>query len=456
MQLDLFYTILDLCYRTKNEKLFNFISEKKPNNHAALSRLLKTQTTLFIKEDSIFSFDKLVDEFLDSIEELYDKSERHCTGRTALFYAIIRRNELAQQQLLAKGAYLGARDFRGQSPICNVNLELLEKHLDSCVKANELNDDGEESVFTIDLSNFFPKENDQMYQAESKLYPLVQLADRLTSNNILNHPVVASIVTLKRYDLRLFIILYFVYHFMHLVGLMITLGNDSEPVIGFISVIYYLLVRFIICFSIEMKISNVHWAKIFLQVAMIIQLFFILIFVLVKFLPEDAKVVHRVIPAIGLLLIAIEFTLVLVKFPWLSCASNIIMITTVLVSYCKSLLPFSPLLTGFALVFHKLFKTDLSDKTDDQLNPFETCQAAILKTIVMTTGEFDTSNIKPQESWEKYIFFLFFLLFVYTPFSNFISGLAVDDTTKLRADADIITFQKEISLLYRLESINLW
>uniref|UniRef100_A0A903WQF7 Transient receptor potential cation channel protein painless n=1 Tax=Anopheles darlingi TaxID=43151 RepID=A0A903WQF7_ANODA len=410
MKSKLFYNALNLCCRLKNRALLELILTKKPDMIAPLPRILKN--TLLNKEDSPFvSFEEILKMFPESIEE-----PDEATKRTPLFYAVSRRNEDAQLKLLAKGAYLGAKDSQGRSPICDIDLGLLEKHLDSCVQGNlnlgfSVHD--EKFQLTIDLSNFNAKEDDRINLKESDLYPLVQLAERLPSNSIIEHPVIASIISLKRYHLRHFRMLYFVYHFVHFIGLvtlMVTLDNNHPAT--FMTTVY-LMLRFFSCFWIDIKTSNAHvWYKDFSQVAMKFIQFVLLISFGVKYMTEDTTDTHRVASVIGLLSLGIEATFVLVKFPWVSCSSNLIMMKTILISFCKCLLPFSPLLVVWTISFHIFCFRFLNSIF-----------------FIPTTGEFDTADINVQDFWARYLLFLLFLLFVYTTFSNFLSSLAVDDTT---------------------------
>jgi len=85
----------------------------------------------------------------------------------------------------------------------------------------------------------------------------------------------------------------------------------------------------------------------------------------------------------------------------------------------------------FSLCFYILFgKAEVSaegGEGDGDFNTFSKPIEALIKTIVMLTGEFDAGDIKFTSVY-TYLIFLLFVIFMTIVLFNLLNGLAVSDT----------------------------
>ena len=77
---------------------------------------------------------------------------------------------------------------------------------------------------------------------------------------------------------------------------------------------------------------------------------------------------------------------------------------------------------------------------------------SLLKTIVMFTGEFDTSDLSFDTfKFTSHVIFLLFVVLVAIVLLNLLNGLAVRDTEKIRKDAEILSLAARAKLISRIE-----
>lgn len=114
------------------------------------------------------------------------------------------------------------------------------------------------------------------------------------------------------------------------------------------------------------------------------------------------------------------------------------MFKTVTLSFLKSFALYAIIIIAFSLSFftllHKPKQTTWDNDNQkivtvegDDLNRFDSVQLAVLKTLVMLTGEFDAASIDFSKNFWNYLFFVVFLFVVSTVLFNLLNGLAVSD-----------------------------
>ncbi|XP_011859345.1 PREDICTED: transient receptor potential cation channel protein painless-like [Vollenhovia emeryi] len=111
-------------------------------------------------------------------------------------------------------------------------------------------------------------------------------------------------------------------------------------------------------------------------------------------------------------------------------STSIEMFRTVSRNYMRLFFPHVLFVIAFALVFYTLFK----DNTN-----FSDPMHSIFKTIVMLTGELDTNEIPfvAHPFWSRFAFILF-IFFIVIVLVNLLNGLAVNDTTEILSNAELI------------------
>uniref|UniRef100_A0A7G3ACI7 Putative conserved plasma membrane protein n=2 Tax=Lutzomyia longipalpis TaxID=7200 RepID=A0A7G3ACI7_LUTLO len=131
------------------------------------------------------------------------------------------------------------------------------------------------------------------------------------------------------------------------------------------------------------------------------------------------------------------------------------MLRTVSITFMRSLMLYSILLIAFALCFYTLLGgTDNPNaQVEDGFNKFIDPGTAIIKTIVMMTGEFEAANIEFKSNTLSYVFFLLFVFFMSVVLFNLLNGLAVSDTQAIKAEAELTGFITRAQVLERYEKL---
>lgn len=169
---------------------------------------------------------------------------------------------------------------------------------------------------------------------------------------------------------------------------------------------------------------------------------------------------RRTFAATTILLIAIEIFLLAGSLPFWSFCTHFVMLKTVSWSFLKSLMLYAIIWIAFSLSFYTLLHdrtktTTPKEKTDDDddFNSFSNLGLSIMKTLVMSTGEFDVASINFKENAFGYFIFLLFVFFVTIILLNLLNGLAVNDTQVIKSEAELTNFIRRSQVLARYEGV---
>lgn len=164
-----------------------------------------------------------------------------------------------------------------------------------------------------------------------------------------------------------------------------------------------------------------------MEIVLIVSIFLILF----KFNEHDESF-RRTLAAFAILLTIAEFFLLTGSLPILSFSTHLVMLKTVSKSFIKSLLLYSIILLAFSLCFYTLLnegrKPGAPEQEDGDFNKFNHPGLAIIKTLVMLTGEFEAANINFDSNPASYLIFLMFVFLISSVLFNLLNGLAVSDT----------------------------
>uniref|UniRef100_A0A182NMU4 Ion transport domain-containing protein n=1 Tax=Anopheles dirus TaxID=7168 RepID=A0A182NMU4_9DIPT len=444
-------------------------------NEDPLLSLLVKQIDVY-KDKNKCPFFKIMKILLNDPRTEIDKVDlKRCT---ALHYAVKYKITHALELLLAKGAYIGGEDLFGDLPISEMDSFLLEKHLDSCVTSNDRKPGDDDYEVKINFSNFIPpvrksspNQPDLMpYKGlpyEDEMGPILRMAQSSDKKRFLRHPVISSILLLKWLKLISFFYInlvictvFFVSFTMYVV---FCYGRDDAPfkLLAYALSIggwMYLIIRELMQFLLNMRVyirSMENGMEVLLIVASGV--------VLMRDFDDENR---RVASALVILLSALEFTLLIGTLPVLSISTHMVMLKTVSKNFLKCLVLYSIILLAFAFSFYTLFRTNSNEtKTDkvpattdgngdddDQFNQFGEVPLALMKTAVMLTGEFEAANIKFQQSSLSYFVFALFLFFVSIVLFNLMNGLAVSDTTTIKAESEIIGITQRVFVINKYEN----
>ena len=392
-----------------------------------------------------------------------DVNHKDDQGCTPLHYAVRYRNDEAVKELLKRSSYVGSKNIFGETPLDDINREVLEEFLDECIATNIRRSGDEEHEISIDY-NFLmaPKTSRAEDEFRQEIAPLQNIADISELRPLILHPVLSSFLFLKWSKLSLLFYGNLLLFSTFMVSLIIYIvlcqsippneRNDSAVycffyVLSMISIVVLMLREIFQCI-----LSVKHYVR------SPINLFEIVLIILgwTVLLQSDEEGTdnahHRILRAVTILFAAYEFLQVVGTLPILSVSTHMVILKKVAITFLKSIALYSILLLAFALSFYTLFggkstnNTDedkpvannstekssdccKNDDSDDEFNSFAYPGIAIIKTFVMLTGEFDASALDLDRNGASYcIIFLLFVFLVTIVLFNLLNALAVDDT----------------------------
>ncbi|XP_058443993.1 transient receptor potential cation channel protein painless-like [Malaya genurostris] len=164
---------------------------------------------------------------------------------------------------------------------------------------------------------------------------------------------------------------------------------------------------------------------------------------------------NSILSSLAVIVLAVKFNVIISSLSFNILSTWMYMFITVTVNFLKYLLFFSFPLFAFVFCFFVIYKDGnqtpkaLISQQNTSFNQFSTFSYAALKTLVMTTGEFDAADIDFSDG--KYIVFVLFVIFVSIVFANFLNGVAVSDITVIRNESELISVGRKVFVLDRYE-----
>lgn len=375
--------------------------------------------------------------------KLVDINEADASGQVPLYYAVKYRNELAVQTLLRHGAYIGGRSVFKELPIHDMSPELLQQHFDSCITTNSQKAGEQNFEININFMNLMRQQKPSslgqqssalhmQQQLQDEMTPIAFIADSKELRHLLQHPLISSFLFLKWHRLSVIFYLNFLLYTFFTVSIIahtLLKFHESEhhaltALFGLFSWIgiVYLIVRECIQFVMSPLIY-------FYSVTNLMEIVLIILAIFNCIEANYDRETQRVLAVFTILLVSLEFCLLVGSLPVLSISTHMLMLRAVSSSFIKSFAFYSILVLTFSLCFYILFgkQDEKSQQEDGHFNTFSVPIEALIKTIVMLTGEFDAGDIK-FDSVSTYFIFLLFVFFITIVLFNLLNGLAVSDT----------------------------
>ncbi|TDG50746.1 hypothetical protein AWZ03_002735 [Drosophila navojoa] len=411
--------------------------------------------------DSFCDYSRCFELLLDS--PLVEINEQDASGQVPLYYAVKYRNMQAVQTLLSHGAYIGAKSIFGELAIEDMWPELLEQHFDSCITTNAQKAGDQNFEIIIDYKNLMRQQpileqqtlKGRPMPAQDEMTPIACIAKSKELRHLLQHPLISSFLFLKWHRLSLiFYINFVIYAFFTgsiIVYTLLKFHESSHSALTALFAIFswvgicYLIIRELIQLLMAPKWSYFRSLTNVLEVALIV-----LSIMTCKESSFDRET-QRVLAVFTILLVALELCLLVGSLPVLSISTHMLMLRAVSSSFMKSFGLYSIFVGTFSLCFYILFgkpqeqqeqkepqeqQSKPGAEEDSSFNSFSKPVEAVIKTIVMLTGEFDASSIKFDNA-TTYFIFLLFVLFMTIVLFNLLNGLAVSDTQAIKAQAEL-------------------
>lgn len=392
-------------------------------------------------EDDKVAFGKCVDLMLKYAT--YGVNEQNEDDYTALHLAVQYSKTSVVHDLLKKGAYIGMQDCADRPAIANVDPKTLKSHFDRCISG--------EDMIVLNFENLISPSDDypndmEAIQFISKSYEL---------RHLLEHPLIASFLFLKWQ--RLALLLYtdlMCYFLLSLITGCVSIYYIVNPAahsgkmcaVTLIFSIYTAsrrLLQITFC-SLDYRKSHENYAN---SISTVVTVLFLVLFVVAV----PMKFQTPTMAAISIILITYEFFTLAGSFWHFSIYSE--MFITVAKSSIKSLQLYAIFLPAFSLLFYILLRDPHDDRDPPDFNKFPTLGASMVKTIVMSAGEFDVANVDFDLNAFGVYVFVGFVFLISTVFMNLLNGLAVSDTQKIQAKAELMSFKRRCQVLARYEEV---
>nr|XP_044250734.1 transient receptor potential cation channel protein painless-like [Drosophila takahashii] len=426
-------TLVEWAVRCGNWRALEHLLKWPDLRLDGLGILNKSIDTLELKPIRDFDYHRCFSLLLNS--EFANVNETTPDYSAPLAYAMKVRNTVAMQKLLEYGAYIGSQRASERPPIEDMPPEVLEDHFDSSIKANKKNRGDKDFEIIIRNHSLIPIDA----LVHDEMSPIIFMAQSEELRHLLQHPLISIFLYLKWRRIRevfylnlvlysLFTICIITYTLLKLygseniLGLTITLRVCS--CVGTGCLILRETVQFMIAPARYLKsLTNVlEWIIIVLSILTCIELGFI-------------EKTHRILAAFTILLVSIEFCLLVGSLPVLAISTHILMLREVCISFVKSFSLYSIFVVTFSLCFFILFG---KEKDKDESIPFDFSKpfVALIKTIVMMTGELNSGDLDFTSIF-TYLFFLLFVMFITIVLLNLLNGLAVNDTQNIKQQAEL-------------------
>lgn len=346
--------------------------------------------------------------------------------------------------LLKKGAYIGMQDKNDRPAIWNIHAKTLEKYFDQCIQGDDL--------VVFNFENLI---------APSEEYPNDMTAIEFISNSndlkhLLEHPLIASFLFLKWNRLALIFYLDFMCYFLlSIVTGFLSMYYLADPK-NYLIEMCVMIVLFIIYVAFRRTLQVIHCSSHYLKnwenYLNSLLTFLIVVFLTCFVISVPWNLYSPTLAAVCIILITYEFFMLAGSFWHFSIYSE--MFIVVAMNAVKSLQLYAIFLPAFSLLFYILLR-DSSTKDGDgpNLNKFPTLGASVVKTIVMSVGEFDVINVNFDVNTISIYIFIGFLFLISTVFMNLLNGLAVSDTQQIQSKAQLTSFRKRSQVLARYEEI---
>lgn len=371
-------------------------------------------------------------------------------GCTPLHYATRYKNEEATMALMKKGAYICTSNNLGQMALNDLNKGTFEKFLDEClvdenkrIKKTHMYVYGyDEHELHIDYSFLIPPKDSK----HCEILPLRRIAKNNELKKLVKHPVLFSFLYLKwsklslLFNINFFMFALFLLSFIAYIVLCqsISVNNrSSSPTYMFfygISIVFVILLTFREILQCLFSVRHYFMSKMnWFEMGLILLSFFVL------FGHFDEEI-QRFLRGVTILFAATEFLFLAGTLPNLSISTHMVILRTVIMTFLKSIALYSILLLGFGLCFYTLFGDDqsLNDSNNNSTTATTTTQEAehsnffyhpgiaLIKTLVMLTGEFDFESLNLNGSGNYAVFVIFVFVITIVLF-NLLNALAVSE-----------------------------
>ncbi|XP_053678196.1 uncharacterized protein LOC128728594 [Anopheles nili] len=380
-------------------------------------------------------------------------------------------------------AFLGQRNRDNLTPLDYGTYAFWKSYLDHCIEVDVERSAEDRNVLRFNLNGFEPPKPSKWAQAgpaspKDSTWQLVQRAGavrtkpRRFTRTITEMTVLRQIAHSK--ELKRLLIHPVIYTFIMVKWTRLCHWNYLNLVLTALTIIFFGSFSLTACSSSGPN----EWLRgfsalgaVFVLVRELLQLLFLRksylsfdnVLDLVNVVAMSAVLVNGcngLVSSFTVISLAMQLTFLLGSLQSNSLATMMYMFKTVSQNFLKSFLLFLPLICSFIYAFHLTYNESPAEVDDRNachgdgceeayFNHFHTLWNATVKTLVMTTGEFEAAAI--DFTGGKVLLFVVFLFFAPIVILNLINGLAVSDIAAIRDESELISIGKKVMLLERYE-----
>lgn len=376
----------------------------------------------------------------------YELNEQNDDQYSALHLAVIYNKTNIIFDLLKRGAYIGVLDKMDRPAIWNISPKTLENYFDCCIEG--------EDMIVFNFENLISPSDDH----PNDMVAIEYISNSSELKHLLEHPLISSFLFIKWNRLALIFYLDFLCYFL----LSLTIGCTALYYIRYpfdhifkmsiftaIFILYEIFRR-----SFQVTFCSPNRRRSFETYMNIVLTVLVSVLLVLFVIAVPLDVYSSTLAALCIILITYEFFNLAGTFWHFSIYSE--MFIAVAKSSIKSLQLFAIFLPAFSLLFYILLRDKNfteEDENEMNLNKFATLGATIVKTIVMSAGEYDVINVSFNSNALSVYIFIGFLFLISIVFMNLLNGLAVSDTHKIQSKAELTSYRRRCQVLARYEEI---
>ncbi|XP_062700382.1 transient receptor potential cation channel protein painless-like [Aedes albopictus] len=404
-------------------------------------------------------------------------------GNTALHTSLkFGFTDIALDLLQQKYAFLGVRNKDNQTPLDFARYEFWKMYFDQCVSIDVRRSYFDRNEVRLNLNGFDPfifkkravKKASPKDRSEMNLWRIVEKA---SSSNVSHQQPVQTFVTemdpvkiiAKSKELKRLLLHPVIYTFILVKWLRLTKWIYLNLICTLATVICFGWQSLDTCngdnqYSIVLNVLT--WiGAVYMIAREIVQILFLrlkyfssfenyldmgtIVFMIIVLQNGCQSIMSSLI----VIAFALQLTMLIGSLPFNTLSTYMYMFNTVSVNFMKSFLLFIPLLGAFTFSFFLSYndRTRPHNSTEEEIpfNTFSSFSDAALKTLVMTTGEYEAAGV--DFSGGKIILFVLFIFFAPIVILNLINGLAVSDITSIKEESELISLRKKVLILERYE-----
>ncbi|XP_049547908.1 transient receptor potential cation channel protein painless-like [Anopheles darlingi] len=291
----------------------------------------------------------------------------------------------------------------------------------------------------------------------TEMTPLRRMAESKELKRLLTHPVVYSFVMVKWVRLSLI-------HLLNLLLAMVTIGSfgmyslSTCKVVNLQSNIFVLVLIVLVCLLTLLR-EGMQLYLLPRSYATLENLVDI-VSIVVIIINVASLSCEPILSSFVLLIFSLQMVFMLSALPFKRLSTIMYMFKTVAINFIQSLLLFLPLIGTFVFAFYLTYNGEKvyvpitesnqtyeanETATDGDFHKFGTIMNSVVKTVVMTTGEFDAASL--DLSGGKVFLFCVFLFTAPLVILNLMNGLAVSDISTIQEKSELISIMRVQILL---------